>query len=151
MTVVVAGLVATACTTSPEASPPPATPQPEAAHRVVAGVVYGRENRPVKGALVQLDVLDHANAVVGQPVPAVVHLEGTSATDGTFTFFVEPTAEVRDFAAGNSNHVNFTLLVVGPDGTVYPGWSFSRELAAGGWQGDVPELILYPDRTDELP
>ena len=138
-TAAAAALVVAACIV-----PPPGTQGDPAAPILVRGTVHDTDGTPVAGAGLQLSVLDHANADVGERVPTVYIEHFAAGLDGTFAIHLAPTPVLTAFAAKNGGWVNFDLIALRPDTSLITPWGFPREIAGNGWAGEVPTVVLAP-------
>jgi hypothetical protein len=116
---------------------------------LVAGRVVDDGGAPIRGAGLQLSVLDHSRAIIGQPVPTIFRASFTTGLDGAFAIHLAPTPELRAFGAANAGFVNFDLIALAPDSSVVFPFAFPRELAGNGWAGEAPSVVISPSGVTE--
>jgi hypothetical protein len=113
---------------------------------LVQGRVVDASGGGMSGAEILVQVPDHARGQVGDTVPLVYEGRFRAGLDGAFVVRLAPTPALTAFAGGDGGSVSFSLYVFAEP--VEP-FSFSRELRAGAWVGEVPTFVFGPDGVTE--
>jgi hypothetical protein len=145
MLVLALGAVLAAC-----GEEPPATPTDGGPPYLIRGRVVDKFDVAVPTKLVQISLVDHANADPGQPLTVISQTQHGVALDGSFEARLEITPEIAAFAAKTDNVASFDVVAIGTDGNVVAVYVFSRTIAQSTWAGDVPFLKLRSEGASEL-
>jgi hypothetical protein len=127
-----------------------ATPSDGLPPTLIRGRIVDKTDTPVPTKAVQISLLDHAHAKVGEPVPVIYQAQFGVGIDGTFEARIAITPETDAFAATTDHVASFDVVAIGTDGNVVAVFVFPRTIDKGTWAGDVPYLTLRSDGVSEL-
>ena len=115
-----------------------------AAPLLVRGVVHDNAERPIADATVSMTASGPVSSGTDEPGPVVFEARVVGGPDGTFQFRAAPNDALRAAANAGSGTVRFFLSARDAPGTSLGSWEFGRTLAADGWSGDAPAVVLRP-------
>src|SRR5690242_10755476 len=90
-----------------------ATPDDGLPPILIRGKVLDSTDTPVPTKVVQISLLDHAGAQVGQPVTVIYQGQFGIALDGSFEARVAITPEIDAFAATTDHVASFDIVAIG--------------------------------------